>query len=360
MKIGIGNRLKSGANKDAYSSSRKRCGIVAALLALVLGSCTLTPTVRAAEARSGEPGQLAAWTGLSSRGSLIYHEGEKGAQIYAADFLLLRDRLNTIPDTVFEPACYTHTHRWEYLHINGETHTRHCEFCGEAYDLVDKHRAERRESCMLSYQGAEYPGIRYTCVCGYQWEREEAHTLLFETVDETCHRSRCCLEGTPFCMGYEPVTEEHYAFHYIPCEDGRHHERICMDCGYRDEEECSFSLSDADSGEGDDSGGDETDSEENGGETGSENVGGDDGSSVRRCWCGNIEKSDTGVESEEDVSGMENGDKNSVTDTEENNPDMEIADEREGAETGEENSDTEPEKIETSGDETGERNADAE
>lgn len=329
MKTGTGDKRHNGTNKSTGDGRKKWCGMAAALLALVLGLCTLTPTVRAAEAQSEESGQPAAWTGLSSRGSLVYREEEKGAQIYAADFLLLRDRLNTIPDTVFEPACYTHTHRWEYLHVNGETHTRHCESCGDAFDLVDQHRAERRESCTLSYQGAEYPGIRCTCVCGYQWECEEAHTLLFEAVDETSHRSRCCLEGTPFCAGYEPVTEEHYAFHYIPCEDGRHHERICMDCGHRGEEECSFILSDADSGEEDDSGGDETDSEENDGGTGSENTGGDDGSGVRRCWCGNIEKLDADAE-------------------------------REGVEIGEENPDTKPEEKEMPGDETGEKNVAAE
>lgn len=326
MKTGTGDKRLNGTNKRTGDGRKKWCGMAAALLALVLGSCTLTPTVRAAEAQSEESGQPAAWTGLSSRGSLVYREAKKGAQIYAADFLLLRDRLNTIPDTVFEPACYTHTHRWEYLHVNGETHTRHCESCGDAFDLVDQHRAERRESCTLSYQGAEYPGIRYTCACGYQWECEEAHTLLFEAVDETCHRSRCCLEGTPFCAGYEPVTEEHYAFHYIPCEDGRHHERVCMDCGHRDEEECSFILSDADSGEEDDSGGDETDSEENDGGTGSENVSVD---GVRRCWCGNIEKLDADAESE-------------------------------GVEIGEENPDTKPEEKEMPGDETGEKNVAAE
>lgn len=359
MKTGTSGKTHNKSNKITDNIREKRRGAAAALLALVLGVCMLTTTVRAEEMQTEEAGQTAAWTGLASRGSLVYREEEKGAQIYAADFLLLRDRLDTIPDTVFEPACYAHTHRWKYLHVNGETHTRHCESCGDAFDLVSAHRAKQRENSTLSHEGVEYPGIRYTCACGYQWEREEAHTLLFEAVDETCHRSRCCLEGTPFCQGYEPVTEEHYAYQYIPCEDGRHHERVCADCGYRDEEECSFSLSDTDSGE-DDNGGDENDSEGNSDETGSKNAGGDGVNGSRRCWCGNVEQSDIGVESRGGSYGTENGDGNSEADTAENNPDIEIADESEGVEIGEENPDTNPEEKEMPSDETGEKNVAAE
>lgn len=309
MKIGTGNNINSSANNDT-GSRKKRCAIAATLLALVLGLCALTPTVQAEEMHAEESGQLAAWTGLSSQGNLVYREAEKGAQIYASDFLLLRNMLDTIPDMVYEPACYTHTHRWAYINVNGETHTRHCEFCGNAFDLVGAHRAERKENCTLSYDGAEYPGIRYTCTCGYQWEREETHALLFESVDETCHRNRCRLDGTPFCPGYEPVTEEHYAYHYIPCEDGLHHMRVCVDCGYRAEEECCFSLPDPNSG----------------GENGSaENT---DGGSIRRCWCGNTEKADADAESGEDSSDTE-------TDGEDENP--ETAADLSGAETREEN-----------------------
>lgn len=304
-----------------------RRGIAAALLAAVfgLGAASLTahaePMERAETELSTNPhvsetGRSAVWTGLSSRGSLVYGKEEQGARIYAADFLLLRDRLDTIPDVVFDPVCYTHTHQWEYLDVNGETHTRHCKSCGNAFDLISAHKANQWESCTLSHGGAKYPGIRYTCICGYQWEREETHTLYFEAVDKTSHRSRCRLDGTKCCPGYESVMEEHYAYHYVPCGDGCHHEKICMDCGYRDVEECCFSLPDMDS------------SGEDGG----------NGSSGRRCWCGNVEKADSGTETgDEDVDEETRGEN---TDAEDEGENMET-------ESGDENVEAEPEQEET-------------
>ncbi len=319
-------------------SARKRKGIFAALLALILGLGVAAPAVRAEEKQAAEPKQASAqppeqlisWEGLSSRGSLVYRQEEEGAQIYAADFLLLRDRLGIIPDTVFEPACYAHNHQWEYLDTNGETHTRHCSICGHAFDLVSIHKAERRETCSLFHEGTTYPGIRYTCVCGYQWECEKAHTLFFESVDEAGHRSGCRLNGTGFCPGYEPVTEEHYAYCYNSCGDGRHHEKICLDCGYQSEEACSFTLLDSD--------GEENDS----GESGEDDSGGNDG--VRRCWCGNVEtgEGNAGIgtgedhpagETASDPSGTESGDESEGTQTGENPS---------GTEPGEETADEEP------------------
>lgn len=326
MKIDTGSKISIGT--DSGTNGRKKsCGIAVTLLALVFGLCTLTPTVRAEGLPTEESGQPATWTGLSSKGNLVYREAENGAQIYASDFLLLRNMLDTIPNMVYEPACYTHTHRWEYIHVNGETHTRHCEFCGNAFDLVDAHRAARKESCTLSYNGAEYPGTRYTCACGYQWEQEKTHTLLFESVDETCHRNKCRLDGTPFCLGYEPVTEEHYAYHYIPCGDGRHHVRVCVDCGYRAEEECRFGLSDPGSG-----------GESDGENSSAGNTGGD---GIRRCWCGNTEKADS--ESGENSSDTETGDSTTGANPENNYPDTETGSEGEDSETGEEKPSTEPE-----------------
>lgn len=253
-------------NKGSGTNKRRR--VAAAFLTLAIGLCMAAPTVRAEE--------------LSSQGNLNFRDKEKSAQIYAADFLLLKNRLDTIPDTVFDPDCYTHTHRWEYHSVNEKTHTRHCESCGDTFDLVAPHKAERTENCTLTYDGAEYPGIRYTCICGYQWEHEKTHTLFFEAAGETGHRSRCRLDGTKFCPGYEPVLEEHYAYYYTPCEDGCHHERICMDCGYRDVEQCCFNLPETpDSGEGS-------------GDAGT----GEDKGGMRYCWCGNAEKPDASAENE--------------------------------------------------------------
>ncbi|MDE6602168.1 MAG: hypothetical protein K2K90_08390 [Lachnospiraceae bacterium] len=291
--------------------------MVTALLALILGLYVASPAVRAqepvvkpqaeeqvAQLRKAGQRQAEVRTGMISQGSLVYKEKERGAQIYAADFLILKEKLDTIPDTLFEPACYTHAHQWEYRDVSGKTHTRHCEACGDGFDLVRAHKAERREECVFSHDGTEYFGIRYTCVCGYQWEQEKAHTLFFETVGEEGHRSRCRLDGTKFCPGYEPFWEEHYAYYYEPCEDGRHHEKICMDCGYRGEEECFFSLPDVD---------DEGES-----------------SSGGRCWCGNIEKPD-----------VEIGDENTDTETDEENMETMPGEEKPGEESGEENTDAE-------------------
>lgn len=354
-------------NNDAENGigrrAQKRGKILAAFLALMLGLCAAAPAVQVnamETAQRAEQGQTvetqstgtarAVWAMLSSRGTLIYDESEKGAQIYAADFLLLRDKLESISNTVFEPTQYTHFHQWEYRDINEETHTRHCESCGSASDMVSAHRAQRREGCSIFYNGEEYPGIRYTCICGYQWEQEASHTLSFEAVDENVHRSRCCLDDTEYCPGYESVTEEHYAYFYKPCEDGIHHIKVCMDCGYRHEEECSFILSDSD---------------------GAANSG------DRRCLCGNVEQPDadsgkdsagnseenadektggspadaeTRDETGEIPSDAEADDETTETESGEDSSDTEIGDENENVETGETSPDTE----------TGDENAEAE
>lgn len=316
--------------------------IVTALLVLVLGLYVASPTVRAqepvvnpqaeekeqeAQLWKADQRQTGLQTGMLSQGSLVYKEEEHSVQIYAADFLILKEKLDTIPDMLFEPACYTHVHQWEYRDVNGKTHTRHCESCGKGFDLVRAHKAEQMEECVFSHDGAEYFGIRYTCVCGYQWELEKTHTLFFETVGEEGHRSRCRLDGTKFCPGYEPLQEEHYAYYYEPCEDGCHHEKICMDCGYRGEEECFFSLPDA---EGED-------------ESGSD--------SSRRCWCGNIEKPDVDIgdektDTETDKKNTETmpGEENMDTESGEEYTNTESGDEEVGVEPKEESVDEEPEE----------------
>lgn len=347
-------RIHPGTRVNEGRDTKRITRIRTAMLALTLGLCTTAPAahaeaaqtigtekdVQATESESAaytnavqtaetaaQTAKLAAtWTGLSSRGSLVYQQEETGAHIYAADFLLLRDRLDTISDKVFEPACYTHTHQWEYRDIDERTHTRHCDSCGSAFDLVSAHKAEQRENCSIAYDGEEYPGIRYTCACGYQWEQEETHTLFFESAGEVGHRSGCRLGGTKFCPGYEPVMEEHYAYYYRPCADGSHHEKICMDCGYSTEEECCFDLPDTDSGNGAD--GDSGNGSENGGNNGSseEGSGNDSGqsgregndtdidsgtssngeTSGRRCRCGNIERPNAGTNADASVTADEN------------------------------------------------------
>jgi len=214
--------------------------ILAAVFALSLGASPGTGVVQAKE------------SALSSRGSIIYQQDGKEAALYAEDLFLLEDRLSTIPEDIFDPACYTHTHQWEYRDINEKTHTRHCAACGSAYDLMAAHTARQGEDDPIVLDDKTYPGRRYTCICGYQWVREASHELIFEAVDETNHRIRCALDATGYCRGYEPVEEEHYAYTYVPCQDGMHHKIICIDCGYTvGEEDCSFTAK-PDPDEGDD------------------------------------------------------------------------------------------------------------
>lgn len=180
---------------------------------------------------------------LSSRGNMIYQESDRQAAIYIEDLLLLRDKLSGIPEENFDPIRYTHTHSWEYRDVNKETHTRRCSLCGPAFDLVSRHKAERTESCLISSGTEDCPGKRCTCACGYQWTVEAGHTMTYEAVDETNHRICCILDGTEFCSGFRPIVEEHYAYNRLPCEDGLHHRKVCMDCEYDfGEEVCRFIL----------------------------------------------------------------------------------------------------------------------
>ena len=360
------------SRQNAGARRKKKTAVTAALMAMTLGSCAAAPTARveavetteaqskqAAETRSADSGKRAAGAALSSRGSFVYCGDGTGAQIYAADFFLLRDKLDSIPDMVFEPTRYTHTHQWEYRDINEKTHTRHCGSCGDKSDVVNAHKTQRRVSCTLSHNGEEYPGIRYTCVCGYQWEQEASHTLSFEAVDENVHRSRCCLDGTEYCPGYEPVTEEHYAYFYEPCEDGLHHVKVCMDCGYRHEETCSFILSDGDdsieSGGAEGGGNSSGDgSVEGGGNGETDSEGAADGSG-RRCLCGNVERPDTDTGKDSVANSKKNpgespADAETRDGTGETPSGAEADDETTETESGENSSDTE----------TGEKNTDAE
>ena len=192
------------------------------------------PVVQAKEQGAGQKGILQ-MREPASRGNLIYRGGGKEAGIYESDFSLLWDRLSAVSGEVFDPAEYTHMHRWEYRDEDDRTHTRYCVLCGDT--LTDMHKAESEEDCMISDGEKEYPGIRYQCVCGYQWKREKAHVPVFDIVDENCHRSRCLLDGTEYCPGYEPVEEEHYAFSFTPDPSGTHDIKTCIDCGYQTEEE---------------------------------------------------------------------------------------------------------------------------
>lgn len=186
------------------------------------------PVVQAKD-REAEKGELA------SRGNLIYRDSGKEAGIYEADFSLLWRKLSSVSGEIFDPAEYTHMHRWEYREGDEHTHTRYCALCGEI--LTGVHKAESEEDCTISHEGEKYPGRSYRCACGYRWEREAAHALTFDMVDETCHKSRCLLDGTAYCPGYESVEEEHYAYSLTADPTGTRWIKTCIDCGYQTEEE---------------------------------------------------------------------------------------------------------------------------
>lgn len=201
--------------------------MTAAVLLLAV-SCTMTGKVQAKE------------EAFSSRGSLLYEDAAGRVEWCAEDLLLLRNKLSSIPKQCYDPACYTHEHRFTYQAVNDRTHTRHCDGCGESFDLVNEHAAMRKERCTISHEGRNYIVLQSVCECGWKWARETEHTLMFDPVDAVSHRSRCALENTAYCPGYASVTEEHYAYYYIPASDGEHHEKVCLDCGYQEEETCSF------------------------------------------------------------------------------------------------------------------------
>lgn len=203
---------------------------MALLLPLAVGLCGTAGTAQAKG------------TKLGSRGNIIYQDEGDNAEVYVADFLLLKEKLDTMPNEIFSPAYYAHVHQWEYTDINERTHIKHCEKCGKGFELMNPHQAVREEECAITCQGQEYSGRRYSCECGWQWVRETAHVLVFEQVDENCHRSRCALDEEGYCLGYEPILEEHYAYYYIPDSDGTRHKKVCIDCAYQVEETCSFTL----------------------------------------------------------------------------------------------------------------------
>lgn len=238
------------------------------ILPLAVG---LFGTAEAAQAKGGE---------ISSRGAIVYQDDGEKAEIYAADFLLLKEKLDTVPGEIFSPLYYAHAHQWEYKNVNDRTHTKHCAKCGDSYDLTNPHQAVREEECTITSRGKEYPGRRYSCECGRQWVQEAAHALVFEPVDENCHRSRCVLEEEGYCRGYESVLEEHYAYYYVQDPDGVHHRKICFDCAYQVEEVCNFTL-----------------------ESWDEEIEPD--ASVRYCECGNSRQTGEGEETEPEMNGSE-------------------------------------------------------
>lgn len=211
--------IKTGKHKR--KPLRIRAAMAAAVI-LLAAACATTGTAQAKEET------------FASHGSLVYENGREKIAWYAEDLLLLKEEISSIPEQSYDPVSHTHNHFWIYQDINEKTHTRHCEGCGNTLDTISSHTAVKEENCVISYKEKTYPGRRYTCECGWQWMHEAGHTFLYEPIDAVNHRCRCALDDTAYCLGYEPVIEEHYAYCYSE-EDEAHREKICLDCGYREE-----------------------------------------------------------------------------------------------------------------------------
>ncbi len=84
----------------------KKVWILEALLGLGLCMALLQPkgwtTVQAKEQAEQRTGMRT----LASQGNLLYQDSGEGAGIFAADFSLLREKLASVPEEVFDPAAY--------------------------------------------------------------------------------------------------------------------------------------------------------------------------------------------------------------------------------------------------------------
>lgn len=219
---------------------KKRTGILSAM-AILMG----IPFAVSATGSSETDG-----TALNSYGSIVYEDATGSVKIYAEDIVLLQEKLASLPDEIFDPVLYSHTHVWEYINITDQSHTEHCNGCGVKYDLVNPHTAAETEPCTISYDGQEFSGYEMICECGYKWQEETDHTPVYRTKDETCHTMSCALGGTSYCMGMESTDMEHGM---IPQPtDTTHHQNVCGVCGYKgDVEECVFDIMDIDEAAGD-------------------------------------------------------------------------------------------------------------
>lgn len=210
---------------------KKRTGILFAMVILIG-----IPFAAKASETSGPDDRV-----IRSHGTIIYEDDNGSVRIYAEDIALLQEKLASIPDEIFDPILYSHTHVWEYIDITEESHTRHCSICGSKYDVVDMHNEVAANPCNISFDGQEYPGYEKVCECGYKWKEEILHTLVYTQKDEACHTVSCALDGTAYCEGMETSDEPHEVT--LEPTDGLHHQKVCAACGYTgDIEECIFEI----------------------------------------------------------------------------------------------------------------------
>lgn len=178
---------------------------------------------------------------IKSYGSIVYEDVNGSVRIYAEDVALLQEKLASIPDEIFDPVLYSHTHVWEYINITEQNHTKHCKICGSKYDVVNPHTETEVRNSTISFDGQDYEAYEKVCECGYRWEEEMHHNLVYTPKDETCHTVSCALNGTPYCTGME--AEEVLHGMVLQPTDDTHHKKVCDVCGYQGGiEACVFEL----------------------------------------------------------------------------------------------------------------------
>ena len=176
---------------------------------------------------------------IKSSGNIVYQSAAGSVELYTEDIAFLQERLASVPEKIFSPVLYSHSHSWKYIDITSKSHTKHCAGCGSAYDMIEAHKASTVRSCMISYEGEEYIGYKKVCECGYEWEEEMYHNLVYESKDESYHMVSCVLSGTAYCSGMISREEEHSMMCYPT--DESHHLQSCMECGFTGkEQECTF------------------------------------------------------------------------------------------------------------------------
>lgn len=210
---------------------KKRTGILFAMIILM----GIPFAVKASEASGSDE------KAVKSYGTIIYEDKDGSVKIYAEDISLLQEKLASIPDEIFDPILYGHTHIWEYIDVTDQGHTKHCDICGSKYDITNAHNEATKTACTITFKGHDYPGYEKICECGYSWVEEDDHIIVCTSKDEAYHTQSCALEGTPYCKGMEAVDISHLLT--VSPTDETHHQRNCFECGYQgDIEECVFDI----------------------------------------------------------------------------------------------------------------------
>lgn len=208
---------------------KKRVGILAAM-AILMG---IPFAAKAAEVLEDDG------NAVKSYGTIVYEDKNGSVKIYAEDIALLQEKLASVPEEIFDPVLYSHTHVWEYKDITEQSHTKHCAICGSRYDLTNAHSEASEKACTITYGGHDYPGYEKTCECGYTWKTENGHSLVCTPKDENYHTQSCALAGTSYCEGMEKADVPHMSM--LHPTDQTHHQERCSECGYQgDIEECVF------------------------------------------------------------------------------------------------------------------------